>query len=153
MLSEFSPLRCVPGRRAGSHSGNSGLNLVRSHRTVFHSGCPLLCYLAEPCDIFQTRDCPCPLHWECGVLTTGLPGKSLFPLFRKMLGVQKMLTTTMWDKGNPCRVGETGWERLGHQGLSHSPGRISHHMPTSLQRQQLSIPQTIACPGPCSPGP
>ena len=114
---------------------------------------PAFCYLAEPCDIVQTRDCPCPLHWECGVLTTGLPAKSLFPLFRKMLGVQKMLTTTMWDKGNPCGVGETGWERLGHQGISHSPGTISHHMPTSLQRQQLSIPQTIACPGPCSPGP
>lgn len=50
------------------------------------------------------------LHWECGVLATGLPGSPYSLLFRKMLGVQKMLTTTMWDEGNPCGVGETGWE-------------------------------------------
>ena len=36
-------------------------------------------FLAVPCsmqDLSSQEPNPCPLHWKCGILTTGLPGKS-----------------------------------------------------------------------------
>ena len=44
-------------------------------------------FLAAPCGMWglssPTRDLNlCPLHWKCGVLSTGPPGKSLFLFFK-----------------------------------------------------------------------
>ena len=49
---------------------------------LFFSFCFLGCSVRHGGSKFPNQGWnPCPLHWECGVLTTGLPGESLFVVF------------------------------------------------------------------------
>ena len=56
------------------------LKITQNKKFGFFWSCPEACGILVPQpDIEPTS----PLHWKCGVLTIGLPGKSLKSLFKR----------------------------------------------------------------------